>query len=667
MKRKPVPVKRKTATAPGKGEPAGKRKLILFRTISILTPLLFVLLLELILRIAGYGHSYSLFDEYPANPAYWEMSEYASYKFFTNEENATYGNIELFAKKKAPETYRIFVLGESTTIGFPYLHNGSFHRWLKYRLMFTFPEKNFEIINLSLTAVNSYTVLDFARKISRYEPDAVLIYVGHNEYYGALGVGSTSYMGSNPKIVRQLIRLRKLRIYQLLNSTVNGMRKKVAGQQVDSNAGLMVRMPAKTEIGLGSKTYQRGVRQFSENMNKACSYLSDRDIPVFISNLVSNEKDLSPFISDNSDPGNSADRFYRLGEEAFSKGEYGAAREYYVKAKELDLLRFRAPEAINEEISALAGKYKGVYLVDARALFEKNSAGGILGKETLLEHVHPNLFGYALLSDAFYETMKKEQLIATVWGDVMTFDELLEEMPVTILDSLYGEYVAKFMFNSWPFTHDPLPIERLVNTRSAVDQLVHKLFFEEIRWLEATNQLLRIYQDSGNTRGMLKIFEAFSLEQPSVEQHLRAAMKYSVDLSDTDRAIFYGSRLFKMRPGMEDARQMSNLCLNADRPGQARDYLLYIQANELSRSNIPAIIGIVDQIIELKGELEEGRDPMAVLNNIALNYVRIGAVTAARKYLYPVLKNDPENKMALATFSVIRQVEAGMPDAGKTN
>ena len=49
------------------------------------------------------------------------MSEHAADKFFTDEENRTIGSNERFKKEKESDTYRIFVLGESTTAGFPYM------------------------------------------------------------------------------------------------------------------------------------------------------------------------------------------------------------------------------------------------------------------------------------------------------------------------------------------------------------------------------------------------------------------------------------------------------------------------------------------------------------------------------------------------------------------
>ena len=168
-----------------------KKRLLLFRLIGFLIPVFILVVLEIILRLCNYGYDYSLFKEDSADRNYLVMNQDASKKYFQSQSIAPTGNRELFKKIKDSNTTRIFVLGESTTIGYPYFHNGSFHRFLLYRLMHTMPDKNFEIINVSLTAVNSYTVLGFAKQLMNYEPDAVLIYTSHNEYYGAPGVGST--------------------------------------------------------------------------------------------------------------------------------------------------------------------------------------------------------------------------------------------------------------------------------------------------------------------------------------------------------------------------------------------------------------------------------------------------------------------------------------------
>src|ERR1700744_1952040 len=141
--------------------PISRQRLRLFKVIAILSPFVILGCIELLLRFFDYGHDTSLFIRYPDNPDYWVMNKYASERYFSDTANQTKGSIEPFRVEKSPGTFRIFVLGESTTVGFPYFHNGSFHRWLQFRLMHEYPGIHFEIINVSLTAVNSYTVLDF--------------------------------------------------------------------------------------------------------------------------------------------------------------------------------------------------------------------------------------------------------------------------------------------------------------------------------------------------------------------------------------------------------------------------------------------------------------------------------------------------------------------------
>src|SRR3984957_17025785 len=210
---------------------SGKRTRWL-KAIAILLPVVVLFLLEMGLRIFHYGYDTSLFIEYPRDPRYLVLNPNASRRYFTDPTMAPTGNSEPFKKTKDENPCRIFILGESTTIGYPYFHNGSFHRWLQYRLTRSFPGRSFEIINLSITAVNSYTVLGFAKELVDYRPDAVLIYSGHNEYYGTLGVASTSRLSGNRTLIRLMLALRRLRLVQWLT---NGYRKLTTLFRTDKN------------------------------------------------------------------------------------------------------------------------------------------------------------------------------------------------------------------------------------------------------------------------------------------------------------------------------------------------------------------------------------------------------------------------------------------------
>ena len=51
---------------------------------------------------------------------------------------------------------------------------------LEGRIRASQPTRYVEVINTAMSAVNSYTLLDFADEIIAQNPDAVLIYAGHN-------------------------------------------------------------------------------------------------------------------------------------------------------------------------------------------------------------------------------------------------------------------------------------------------------------------------------------------------------------------------------------------------------------------------------------------------------------------------------------------------------
>ncbi|HVY73854.1 MAG TPA: hypothetical protein VG890_03435, partial [Puia sp.] len=502
-----------------------KKKLFWFRLAGVMMPFLFLLLLELVLRLFHYGYNTDLFIEYPGNKDYLVMNPDASRKYFSDQAIATTGNTEPFKKEKDDNTLRIFVLGESTTIGYPYFHNASFHRWLQYRIDRGLPDKNLEIINCALTAVNSYTVLGFAKQVVNYQPDAVLIYVGHNEYYGALGVGSTDRLGGNPLMIGILLRLRQLRIAQLVANTWQGLIRLFRTKQSFSGKTRMELMVGEQKIAYESNLFNRGIEQFRMNMDATLSYLNRYHIPVYVSNLVSNEKDLKPFVSampDTLTVPQFAENF-RAGETAWQSAKYDTALEYlnraakwysgharcnyylgwlanhagdsvaasryFSKALDLDELRFRAPHQLNEIIAALCRKYPNTHLVDTRSEFERWSAHHIIGDELILEHVHPNLMGYALMADAFYQALKQGGLITIPRGEELSFEACLQEMPITAVDSLTGAIRINRLRSSWPFSEVQRPATDSVVARTEERKLAEEIIDKELGWSQAMEEL----------------------------------------------------------------------------------------------------------------------------------------------------------------------------------
>ncbi|HEV2482914.1 MAG TPA: GDSL-type esterase/lipase family protein [Puia sp.] len=549
-----------SAAGPG---PGSRGRLWAFRLIAVLLPLSLLVIIELLLRLFGYGHDTGLFIRYPDDPRYYVMNKYAAERYFTDTVNETKGSIEPFLVDKPAGTFRIFVLGESTTAGYPYFHNGSFHRWLEFRLMHEYPAVHFEIINVSLTAVNSYTVLDFGRQVLAYQPDAVLVYTGHNEYYGALGVGSTSRIANSRWLVQTMLELRRLRLVQWLSRLWSGLGGSPATP--DQRENLMQRMAADQRIALGSPAYAAGIRQFRENMEELCRITQAQGVPVFLSTVVSNEKDQHPFIGTGG-----ADVSFAAGDSAWRAGEYATAKWDYVAARDADLLRFRAPSAIDSIIRVLAAAHSNVHLVDALARFEAVSPHGVVGRTTLLEHVHPNLYGYALLSDAFYWSFAGSHLLPPP-ADTMAFDSLLVKMPVTAVDSLNGAYTILMLKSRWPF-NEPIPLG-FKRGNSMPEQLAGGLAVGRIDWSEALNELYSLSMRVGDKRMALRAVEALSLDRPLNTSYALYAGRLCFELGDTSDAVFYFKQAYSVEHSLVNIRSLYLLYMKMDRPKDARPWL----------------------------------------------------------------------------------------------
>jgi tetratricopeptide (TPR) repeat protein len=631
-----------------------KKRLLIFKGLAILSPLILLALLECGLRLFGYGHDLSLFVEDERHPGYLVMNQYASIKYFSDQENATIGNFEPFKKQKTPGTLRIFVLGESTTIGYPYMHNGSFHRWLRYRLMHTLPDKEFEIINLSLTAVNSHTVFDFGRQLASYEPDAVLIYTGHNEYYGALGAGSTKAFARNTALIRTVIKLREFRVIQLIYGTLTSIKAVLAGKEIDLRENLMKRMAEDQQIAYGSDTYQAGIDQFKTNMNDLCDLMNKQNIPVFISNLVGNEKDLKPFISKPGKGAQSAQFHFDNANRLYAGENFTQAKNEYVQASELDLLRFRAPRAINRIIREIADTYPGVTLVDVRAAFEKNSEHGILGKQTLLEHVHPNLLGYALISDAFYESLEKSGLISVKNDHTMSFAELRKRMPVTLVDSLKGDYEVMILKEGWPFNM-PMPQEEK-RKKTIEEQLAGALVVKQISWEEAMGRLKANYISQNDKAGALKVMEALALEQPLDPLLYDQTSSFCLSIGENEKAITYLSHAFRIENNFDRAQKLFIALLKLDRPQEALAYLGYAATNNQSGFSLNELHSFVQELVILKSKFEKDSTNVTLTNQLAAGYLKFANAAAADKYVELTLKREPKNQVALQLKEQIKAI-----------
>src|ERR1039457_4166005 len=286
----------------------------IFYLVLILIPIIFFVLLEIGLRFFEYGYDYTQWvsptkGKYVLNPD-------IAHKYFHNIDNVPYSNQDIFDEIKKPNAFRVFVLGESAGAGYPFIPLRAFSRYLEQKLSLQYPASKIEVINCSITAINTYTMRDLFPGILEQKPDLVLIYAGHNEYYGALGVGSMESLGTSRSMVNLVIYHERFKTFQLIRNLLKSAAGLLGGKKEALTGTLMARMAQNQYIGLDSDTYKKGGKQFRENMHDILEMAKEQNVPVILSTLACNLKDQYPFVS-------------------IKEKEHPAADKVYLQAKEM--------------------------------------------------------------------------------------------------------------------------------------------------------------------------------------------------------------------------------------------------------------------------------------------------------------------------------------------
>lgn len=500
------------------------------------------------LRFAGVGELEPLFVAVEGNPAYLQPNPGVMQRFFPDPAQAPDVSIDTtwFPSEKAPGTLRIFVQGESSAAGFPYGRWASPAALLQQRLQRSLPERNVEVISTAMAAVTSYTLLDFADEILAQQPDAIVIYTGHNEYLGVGGVGSSLVSAKSPGIARLIASLRRLHLYRGLERLVSS-----AGPQSrpfsERDGTLMSKVARERSIPFGSPLYELGAEQFRGNLERLLRKYRSAGVPVFIGTLASNERDQAPFVSGSvGEPGGSAAEHFAEARRLEASGQAEAARAEYLEAKDRDQLRFRAPELFNELIRDVAARHDAT-VVDVQAALVAAARGGIIGNELMLEHVHPNVTGYFRLASAFFGPIVASELVKSQQSSVVALDDAtaLREIPVTEVDRLNGEYRVIALKNDWPFVPQRRPTELPAPT-TEIERIALAWFAGQLSWADAMNAALAEYQKQGNSAEAARVAVNLADGFISSGQHQYVAGHLLLRDEQAERSLRYLRRAVRL-------------------------------------------------------------------------------------------------------------------------
>ena len=408
-----------------------RKTIVLLDILLVVTPFLLLTGLEIYLRHTGYGLDERLFipagqTRHQRSTATYQLNQELHRKYYPTDDPMVKGLIPRIRMKqqKSDEDFRVFCLGGSTT-------GGPFPAILNELLIRSEVNKVAEVVNLGITTFNSYQVLDIAKKLPQYDPDLLIIYMGHNEIYGPLGVGSKVALGTSREVINLVLRLREFKIYQLANNIYSSLRaspdrsgKERSPYKMMVNSSLTPRHPLR----------EQAIENFTENLHEILSIADRHQIPVIVGTIVSNLRDWRPF--DSEPPPDTLDvarwqqllesgkaafeqnrleeakRIYQAAIELFpdhaqthfdlghvylAMGHRDKAERSFVTARDLDVLPIRAPSAVNETIRRVAEE-ADVVLADFEAVFQDHHAETVMGKPVFFEHLHPTVPGDYLIA-----------------------------------------------------------------------------------------------------------------------------------------------------------------------------------------------------------------------------------------------------------------------------
>jgi len=453
----------------------------------------------------------------------------------------------------------------------------------------------------------------------------------------------------------------------LLRDGYHSMSSILTGQAepAQTNETLMEYMVSDNSIGLGDPRYEAAKSAFTENYREILEVARARDIPLIICTLVSNERDLPPFVSFHGEHVRGQSRgewdrlitqgaefvrtshydsaiavykkalvidsmpaitYFQLGTCYQSTGDSSLARTFFIRARDFDGLRFRAPTEFNGIIRRLALDYR-VSLADIDSIFRLHSPHGSVGHELLLEHVHPNLDGYFLLAKTWFTTAANAGLLpgrnpalddSAVWrlSDITDVDRAIGKIKVLKLTSRkpFRDVDTEFVFHP-----------RTIAEEAALKYVVEK----RLSWAEAHLYAAREFTKKAMFADALA--ECRSIEKVDDSNPFLFAAKGDIysQMHSYEDALMNFAKSVQISDNPYARYRMGVLELLKQQPGEAiTDLTRCIELSATTYFSFPSA------------------DRADARYNLAIAEIKLGRIQDAKRELELLLKENPSDNRA---------------------
>jgi tetratricopeptide (TPR) repeat protein len=494
--------------------------------------------------------------------------------------------------------------------GTPYEMAATIPAIIRKQLRHAFPDREFEVVNFGASAINTNVLVDLLPQLLDLKPDVLLVYTGHNEFYGPDGIGASWLEKNIGGLTSLKYKAQDIRIIRLLGRTLKEWQKPSG----DGEQNLMKQVSRGAHVDVHSAETERIFQAFRSNLETLLDGTRRAGVPVIVSDIASNlafppfaypaeqgferlqgliengrlaeaeQRVQSEYAHDTSN----AFITYWRGRIAFAKGDIQAGARLLRLAKDQDLLKFRAPERINEIIREVC-REKSVTVVHADSLFASLTCGGINGDSLFWGHLHPVARGYYGIASLFVRALAGEpefhlEVSPETVPQLLPFQA--DSLAIPWLDEAYADLVVRGLTSRWPFDHYAAKSFVLQNAdKSLVDIAVH-VYMKKAGWTEGCYRTAEAFERTGDLRKAKTTYAAVLDDNP---EEYYAAYKLGI-LEKVDGNIPGALHRFRqsiiINPGYEYPRlELALLRINGGEFDEAISQLLKADSLAAGRSN----------------------------------------------------------------------------------
>ena len=510
----------------------------IFNLFFILFIVVIFILLEVFLRIINFGINTEPFVK--SN----NIGNYIDNVYFVNKYYPYTKNIitsegkNFFTEKKEKDTLRGFVVGGSTAQGFPYFTNQSFSKITEISLKKA--GKNVEIINLGFSAMSSYYVADVSKKILKYEPDFLVIYSGHNEYYGTI----SKTTGGNYFTKKMYLFLKEFKLTQLILGFF------VKNKTYEKS--LMQHQFANRKIVKNDKFDSEIATDFIKNIESVVNLYNKKNIPVIIIEPISNLNDMPPFGGENDDlfkdfikeyanvlKSNNLEEIKAFYQKRLANKDYDKNANIYfldiftkvllkenvdikevMETKDLDTIPFRARNILVEKLRnfGTSNKYKNLHYLNLFDALFKEYGINIFSQNIFIDHLHFNMNGQMLVAKNLSKEIAKVfniQNISPIDEYFATKETVYQSIYFLDLYKTYIDLRISDLVSAPPYSEMILPFKKPTFEDSEILKIesITKSSYENFN--ELFNVLLDYYMKNSNYDMLSQYLLAYSFINPA--------------------------------------------------------------------------------------------------------------------------------------------------------